>query len=74
MSNESVDVLKRLLDVGIMGIVLAWFMFRMERRMEGITRAIQELNRAIGELRIFLTMPVPGRGRAVGTTGQKGEE
>lgn len=43
-----------MLDIGVLGIVLAWFMIRMEGRMERMAKAIAELSSCIEKLRVFL--------------------
>lgn len=38
-----------LIQYGVLGVVLAWFMFRMEKKIEALTEAIQELKDVIAQ-------------------------
>jgi len=39
-----------LLQYGVLGVVLAWFMFRMEKKIEALTEAIDDLKDVIRNL------------------------
>ena len=46
-STKLVELLSPLIDNGILGAILAWFMFKTEARLRGIEDAIDRANRAI---------------------------
>lgn len=39
------------LQYGVLGMILAWFMFRMEKKLDSIPSAIKELRQAIQDLK-----------------------
>ncbi len=49
------QVIGTLINTGVAGVVLLWFMFRMERRLEALTRAVEDLQRTL----LLLTKELP---------------
>jgi len=49
-SDPLADILGQLVQTGVLGAVLAWFMLRMETILKDNTKAIQELKEAVIQL------------------------
>jgi len=39
----SVDIIEKLVNYGVIGAILAWFMLRFEKKMDDLTKAINDL-------------------------------
>lgn len=39
---------EQIANFGVLGAVLAWFMLRLEKKLDDLTKAIQELSNKIG--------------------------
>lgn len=62
----SPSVLSPLINLGAMGVVLIWFMFRAEPRMRGMERAIDRQTRAT----ILLAASLPNQSQHISDLGQ----
>lgn len=50
----SVEALQSLLNLGVAGIMLVWFMARLERRLRGLERAVDQLTAVCALLALAL--------------------
>jgi len=43
---------EQIANFGVLGVVLAWFMLRLERRIEELTKVISDLKEAINKINV----------------------